>query len=422
MPLEATSREDSADGDSPLNAANSAADSNDGPAAVLEQNAEARKPEPAAPSSPAGPNAKQAPEASRGHRLDILRRHPKAFLAGLILLAALVFCSYVYLNYASRFESTDDAFIAARDFSIAPRVSGYLVEVAVTDNQHIVAGDAIARIDDRPYRIALAQAEAQIANAQASIASANAQIQVQEAKIAASSAQLSEAQAAQLFAQEQAARYERLAAKGAAAVENAQQYDSELRQHNAAVQNAEATLELEKRQVATLKAQLESSTAQLAEAEAQRDRAKLNLSYTRVTAAQDGRVVQLSAAVGEFAQAGTSISLFVPDEIWVTANFKETQLDNIRPGQQATLKIDAYPERQIRGRVASIQPGSGTAFSLLPAENATGNYIKIVQRVPVKIIIDNPPKDLSLGPGMSVVPTVRINPEPSLYEWLEQLL
>ena len=129
-------------------------------------------------------------------------------------------------------------------------------------------------------------------------------------------------------------------------------------------------------------------------------------------------MVQLSAAAGEFAQVGTNLTMFVPDDIWVTANFKETQLDAMRAAQPVTLKIDAYPERIIRGHVASVQPGSGTAFSLLPAENATGNWVKIVQRVPVKLVMDNPPTDVALGPGMSVEASVRVNPNPSLYERL----
>jgi membrane fusion protein, multidrug efflux system len=137
-----------------------------------------------------------------------------------------------------------------------------------------------------------------------------------------------------------------------------------------------------------------------------------------VTAAQPGRVVNLSAAVGRFAQPGTNLTMFVPDQIWVTANFKEIQLDHMRPGQPVTLQIDAYPERAIRGHVDSVQPGSGTAFSLLPAQNATGNYVKIVQRVPVKIVMDDAPSDVALGPGMSVVPTVRIDPASSLFERL----
>ena len=126
--------------------------------------------------------------------------------------------------------------------------------------------------------------------------------------------------------------------------------------------------------------------------------------------------------MGQFAQPGTSLTTFVPDEIWVTANFKEIQLDHMRPGDPVTLKVDAYPGRTIRGHVDSVQPGSGTAFSLLPAQNATGNYVKIVQRVPVKIVMDNPPKDVALGPGMSVVPTVRVDTTPSLVERLRSAL
>src|SRR5262249_32174143 len=149
---------------------------------------------------------------------------------------------------------------------------------------------------------------------------------------------------------------------------------------------------------------------------------QLNLSYTTLTAAQPGHVVNLTAAVGQFAQPGTNLTMFVPDQIWVTANFKEIQLDRMRPGQPVTLAIDAYPGRTIRGHIDSVQPGSGTAFPLLPAQNATGNYVKIVQRVPVKIIIDNPPTDVALGPGMSVVPTVRIEPTSSIYEKLRRYL
>ena len=136
--------------------------------------------------------------------------------------------------------------------------------------------------------------------------------------------------------------------------------------------------------------------------------AKLNLDYTTVTTAQPGRVVRLTGAVGQFAQAGQALSMFVPDDIWVTANFKETQITDMRPGQPVDVEIDAYPDRKITGTVASVQPGSGTAFSLLPAENATGNYVKVVQRVPVKITVDDWPKDVAIGPGLSIVPTVRV--------------
>jgi membrane fusion protein (multidrug efflux system) len=132
------------------------------------------------------------------------------------------------------------------------------------------------------------------------------------------------------------------------------------------------------------------------------------LQYTHVVAAQSGRVVKLSGAIGTFVMAGQSLMMFVPDEVWVVANYKETQLRDMRPGQPVEVRIDAYPDRKLTGHVESVQPGSGTAFSLLPAENATGNYVKVVQRVPVKITIDKWPDDLPVGPGMSVVPWTKV--------------
>jgi membrane fusion protein (multidrug efflux system) len=370
--------------------------------------------------APDEPNEGSPPTTSKPRRNGLLHRRPVVSAIGAILLASVLGGSYLYLDYARRFQSTDDAFIAARQFSLAPKVSGYLTAVPVTDNEHVAAGEVIARIDDRDYRIALEQAEAQVAAAQASIENIDAQLNVQQAQISANQAQVDQAQAALVFAQQQAARYEHLEQTGYGTVQNAQQYTSQLHQQQAALQSAQATFRLAQRQIEALKAQRNSAVANLAQAKAQRDQAKLNLSYTTVTAAQPGRVVNLGAAVGQFAQPGTSLTMFVPDEIWVTANFKEIQLDHMRRGDPVTLKIDAYPERTIRGHVDSVQPGSGTAFSLLPAQNATGNYVKIVQRVPVKLIMDNPPSDVALGPGMSVVPTVRINSTPSLYERLRR--
>jgi membrane fusion protein (multidrug efflux system) len=357
-------------------------------------------------------------ERSDEPRRGLLRRHPFAFVIGLLLFIAAAAGGYLYWDYARHFESTDDAFVAARQFPIAPKVSGYITAVPVTDNQHVAAGDVIARIDDRDYRIALDQAQAQVASADANIQNIDAQINVQQAQITANQAQVDQAQAALVFAQQQAKRYQDLAQTGSGTVQNAQQWTSQQQQQQAALASAQANLKVAQRQLESVKAQRESAVASLAQANAQRDQAQLNLSYTTVTAAQAGRAVQLSAAVGQYAQPGTNLTMFVPDEIWIMANFKETQLDAMRPGQPVTLAIDAYPERALHGHVESVQPGSGTAFSLLPAQNATGNYVKIVQRVPVKVVMDNPPADVALGPGMSVVPTVRVNPAPSLYERL----
>ena len=352
-----------------------------------------------------------------------LRRHPIAFAIGLVLLLAALPIGYLYWDYTTHFETTDDSYIAARQFAIAPEVSGYITAVPVTDNEHVNSGAVIARIDDRTYRAALDQAEAQVAAAKANTENVDAQLTVQQAQIAADQAQLAEQKAALVFAQEQAARYQYLAkTQLAGSVQNAQQYTSQLRQQQATVDSAQATLKLAQRQVEALKAQHDSADASLAQAKAQREQAQLNLSYATVTADQAGRVVQLSAAVGQYAQPGTNLSMFVPDDIWVWANFKETQLDHMRPGQPVAIDIDSYPDRSIRGHVASVQPGSGTAFSLLPAQNATGNWVKIVQRVPVKIVIDNPPTDVALGPGMSVETSVRIDPNPSLYQQLRAWL
>jgi membrane fusion protein, multidrug efflux system len=348
-----------------------------------------------------------------------LRRHPIAVAFALLCLALALVAGYLYWNYTSHFETTDDAYIAARQFAIAPEVSGYITAVPVTDNEHVHAGAVIARIDDRNYRAALAQAEAQVAAANANIENIDAQMDVQQAQIAADQAQLAQQQAGLVFAQEQAARYQYLAkTQLAGSLQSAQQYTSQWRQQQAAVESAQATLKLAQRQVEALKAQRDADVASLAQAKAQREQAQLNLSYTIVAADQPGRDVQLSAAVGQYAQQGANLTMFVPDNIWIWANFKETQLDHMRPGQPVTIDIDAYPERTIRGHVASVQPGSGTAFSLLPAENATGNWVKIVQRVPVKVVMDNPPRDVALGPGMSTEVSVRVDPNQSLYKRL----
>lgn len=359
-----------------------------------------------------------APERPRG----LLRRHPYAAMGGLLLLMSAVMASGLYMEARLHFETTDDAFIAARQFSIAPKVPGYLTAVPVTDNQHVATGDVIARIDQRDYRVALAQAEAEVVAARAGIENIDAQIQVQNAQITAAEAQVTQNKAKLVYAEQEAERYGKLVKEGWSSHQTGEFAASQLYQTQASVASSEASVSVAKRQLQALKAQRNSAVASLGEAKARRDQAKLNLSYTTVTAAQPGRVVQLGAAVGQFAQAGTGLAMFVPDEIWVTANFKETQVDAMRPDQTVTLSVDAYPERTIQGRVASVQPGSGTAFSLLPAENATGNYVKIVQRVPVKIVIDHPPTDVALGPGMSVAPVVRTDPTPSLYERLRSWL
>ncbi len=389
------------------------------PAEVPEKTAPPAKPAEKAerPAEPAEQEAKpgQQPaskEPSGKPRKSFLRRHPVLAPVGLVALLLAAAAGYLYWDHTARFESTDDAFIAARQFAIAPKIPGYVVAVPVTDNQHVNKGDVIAKIDQRDYLTALAQAQAQVAAAEAGIHNVDTQIATQDAQITSAQAQVAQAQANSELARVTWGRDQPLVKQGWATAQQGTTDVQNLKAQQSAVDSAQAALKVAQRQIDTLRAQRTSQEATLAQAQAQLDQAKLNLSYTTVTADQPGRVVNLSGAVGQYAQAGTNLTMFVPDEIWVVANFKETQLDRMRPGQPVDLEIDAYPERVFHSHVDSVQPGSGPAFSLLPPENATGNYVKIVQRVPVKLILENPPTDVSLGPGMSVVPTVRVDPTP----------
>lgn len=357
----------------------------------------------------AGRSERGQPAADTGKKPGFIRRHPLAIIVGLVVIALLAVAGYIYWQRNIHpYESTDDAFIDTRQFPIAPKVSGYVTEVAVGDNQHVKTGDLLFRIDPRDYQTALEQAQAQIASAQAAITGYDAQIAAQRAQIDQARAEVSQAEAAVGFAKEDAARYRDLQSRGAGTVQQAQQSTANLQEQQAKLTSANAAVIAAERQVGALQAQRSSAEADLVRARAQLDQAKLNLSYTTVTAAQPGRVVQLSGAVGQFAQAGQSLAIFVPDDIWVTANFKETQITDMRPGQPVDIRIDAYPDQKVTGHVDSVQPGSGTAFSLLPAQNATGNYVKVVQRIPVKIVVDQWPDGVSIGPGMSVVPRVTV--------------
>ena len=376
---------------------------------ILDLEPEARKARTDDEPTPDGPETAEADAGEDESRPGILRRHPWWFVLGAVALVALGVAGYLYWQvYLHPYETTDDAFVDARSFTIAPKVGGYVVAVPVTDNQHVSAGDVLFQIDRRDYQVALEQAEAQVTAAEASIRNVDAQIDAQKAQVQVAQAQVDTAQAALKFAEEDAARYKALAERGAGTVQQSQSSTSQLQQRQASLTSANANVVAAQRQIGSLQAQRASAEAQRAQAIAQRDQARLNLGYTTVTAAQGGRVVRLTGGVGELAQAGQSLANFVPDDIWVTANYKETQVTDMRPGQPVDIAIDAYPGRRITGRIASVQPGSGTAFSLLPAQNATGNYVKVTQRIPVKIVVDGWPGDVSIGPGMSVVPKAHV--------------
>jgi len=342
----------------------------------------------------------------------LLTRHPLGVVIAVIAVVAIATTGYfVWLTNFHPYETTDDAFVEARTFPVATRVPGYIDMVSVTDNQHVDSGALIARIMPRDYQIALDQANGLVEAAKAAIVSADAQVGVADASISEAQAQQASAQAALQFAADEANRQSELVKGGVGTIQTSQQSEATLRQAQATFNQAGASVVSAMKNKVAAQAQRASAHASLKQAVAQQESAQQNLQYTELKAEQPGRVVQLSGAKGQFVEAGQAVAMFVPDEMWVIANFKETQLSVMRPGQPVEMTIDAYPDHQIHGEIASVQPGSGTAFSLLPAENATGNYVKVTQRVPVKITVDQWPSDVAIGPGMSVNPTVTVHPE-----------
>ncbi|WP_246680103.1 HlyD family secretion protein [Mesorhizobium sp. B2-8-9] len=345
--------------------------------------------------------------SSDGNKPGLVKRHP--YIATLIAILVLLVVAAVVIWWinARQYEWTDDAFIDARTVTVGAEIAGRITDVAVTDNQPVEAGAVLLRIDDSDYQASLKQAQAGVAAAQAEIANVQAQTQAQNAKIDVAGKQVAQAQAAFEFAKSEDQRNRELLAKGTATQQQAQQAASTLRQDQAALDAADANAEAAKSQVAVLQAQGKSAEAKLRQAEATEDQARTTLARTMITAPVAGHATNITVAKGTYAQPGQVLMMFVPKDVWVKANFKETQLDLVRPGQPVDIAIDAYPEKTFHGHVDSVQAGSGTAFSLLPAENATGNFVKVVQRVPVKIVFDQPP-GVYLGPGMSVVPTVKV--------------
>jgi len=339
--------------------------------------------------------------------LDRLRARRTLVLAIAAVAIAIVVGVIVWWINSSYYVSTDDAFIDARTVTISAQISAQVVEVPVTDNQLVEAGTVLARLDRGDFQAQTDQAKAQVDQAQANIANLNAQIAAQQARIEEAKKQATQAQAALTFAQQQNERYQQLLKTGTVTVEQAQQYHSSFLQAQATFDAAQANATATEKQLPVLQSQALQAQAQLEQMHAGLELAQVNLGRTEITAPVAGYVTQLTAAKGQYAAAGQALMMFVPRDVWITANFKETEIASLRPGQPVDIAVDAFPSRTFRGHVDSVQAGSGTAFSLLPAQNATGNFVKIVQRVPVKIVFDNPP-DVLLGPGMSVVPSVRV--------------
>jgi membrane fusion protein (multidrug efflux system) len=305
-------------------------------------------------------------------------------------------------------ESTDDAYVGGDITVIAPKVPGFIAEVAVTDNQSVHAGDLLVKLDDRDYRAALAKAEAAVSGAQATIANLEATRRLQQAMIAEAQAGIAAADAESVRARDDQVRFRQLSADAVASVQTFQKADAVYKQALAGGDRARAALEAAQRQLDVIDAQKEQAQATLASAIADRDMARLNLGYTELRAPIDGTVGNRSARAGAFASVGAQLVSIVPARgLWVDANFKENQLAHLKPGMPATIEADVLPGEQFHGHVVSLAPATGAQFSILPPENATGNFTKIVQRVPVRILLDGDASELGrLRPGLSVTADV----------------
>ena len=329
-----------------------------------------------------------------------------------VLLAGLmVSAGYWYLTLDQ--VSTDDAYTDGQSITMAPQVSGVVVALNVTDNQRVKAGDTLIEIDQRTYTAARDEAAANLRIAEAQLDNARLKLETARieypARLASARAQLEAASAVRVKADADARRQLALPRQATsqqdidAATATRLNAEAQVAQAQAALQQADMVRQF----VAESEAQVTQLAAQVALAQARLDQAALNLSWTKVTAPQDGWITKRNVEKGNYVQAGQAIMALVTPEVWVTANFKESQLDRMRVGQKVDIGVDAYPDLKLTGHIDSIQRGSGARFTAFPAENATGNFVKVVQRVPVKIVIDSGLEPgVALPLGMSVVPTV----------------
>jgi membrane fusion protein (multidrug efflux system) len=330
--------------------------------------------------------------------------------ASVVILFALI-AGTRWLVHGRFIESTDDAYLRADVVTIAPRVSGYIDAIYVIDNQKVVAGQPLLRIDPRNYTAAFDQQKATVDARHADIGAAESQIAQQQAQVLQTKAQLAGAQANERYARAESARYKSLRDQGAETDERYAQAENDYHQAAATLAATSESVRVAERQVATLLSQVKQMRAQLEAAQAGAQAARLNVDDTLVRASIDGRVGDNSARLGQYTQPGTRLMSIVPTQnVYLVANFKETQLKRMRVGQPAEITVDAIGSQKIPGWLESFAPGTGAQFALLPPENATGNFIKIVQRVPVRFHL-NPPKELvgRLLPGLSVTVDVDTN-------------
>ncbi|MBN9563809.1 MAG: efflux RND transporter periplasmic adaptor subunit [Alphaproteobacteria bacterium] len=363
------------------------------------------------------PDGRRERDVHRDERKDEKprKRSPWTLIIVAIVVVAVLIAGAIYWFSTRDLESTDDAYTDGRAVTIAPHVSGYVIALDVNDNQRVKAGQVLAVIDPRDFQAARDQAEGNLRVAEAQLENGRISLETAKisypAKLAAARAQLDSARAALANAQAEYNRQHSVP-RAATTQQNIDTSTANLRTAQAQVEQAEAQVrenDLVPQLIAQAEAQVHQLEGQVEQARAQLAQANLNLSWTKITAPQEGWITQRRIEKGNLVQSGQAIFSVVTPDVWIVANFKETQLDRIRPGQKVDISVDAYPDLKLTGHVDSIQLGSGAQFAALPPENATGNFVKIVRRVPVKIDIDHGlPPDMMLPLGISVTPTVHL--------------
>jgi membrane fusion protein (multidrug efflux system) len=355
-----------------------------------------------------------APVSRKARIAAALKANRKRFLMGVaaVLLLGAGWSGYEYATVGRFIVSTDDAYVRADATTLAAKVTGYVAVIAVADNTRVHAGDVIARIDDVDYRLALDAARDKVATQRATVARIGEQVTAQQAAVAQAKAQIASAQAVERRTQSELRRQQTLAGKEFASRQTLEQAQSNRDQAVAAVQSAQAAADAAGATVEVLKAQQREALRGLQELRTAEAKAEHDLSFTVIRAPIDGVIGNRAMRVGDFVQTGQRLASLVPlDDVYIDANFKETQLARLAPGQPVAVHVDAVPDHEIEGTVASVSPASGSVFSLLPPDNATGNFTKIVQRLAVRIRL---PAGVTgsrmLRPGMSVVVDVNTKP------------
>jgi membrane fusion protein (multidrug efflux system) len=362
------------------------------------------------------------PDKPQRKATPFFRRPVVVLIIALLAVTGILYGASIFLHSMTH-ESTDDAFIDGHVISIAPKVSGKVIAVHVDDNQQVRKGDLLFEIDPRDFDAIAAQKRAALVVALARRKTADTSAEQAEAHMRTLAAVAESVQATVNASRANATKLESDLRRNRQMITTGVISKQELEHSTTDVASAEADVESKSKQLEAASAynteaekqtdvahtQVDAASAEVGEAKATLAQAELQLSYTRVIAPEDGRVTSKSVEPGNYVQVGQMLLAIVPNEVWVTANFKETQLADMQPGQPALISVDAYPSRDLRAHVDSVQAGSGARFSLLPPENATGNFVKVVQRVPVKIVFDEKPETQRvLGPGMSAVPNVKV--------------